>query len=104
MLVAADGGNSTVARVLSLMPRKGPDRVALQTHVSLPADYHERIVMQLLPEGYSGAAPVGEGLLNLCLVSRPNDMRRIKSWAEEKFGISRDHHWRSVTPLERVAL
>jgi geranylgeranyl reductase family protein len=104
LLVAADGRNSTVARLLNLMPRKGPDRVALQTHLPLPLSYDNQIVMQLLPEGYSGAAPVGEQLLNLCLVSRPNDMPKVKSWAENKFAISPDHHWRTITPLARAPL
>src|SRR5262249_35131060 len=66
VLVAADGRNSTVARLCNLMPRKGPNRVALQTHIPLPRDFGERIVLQLLREGYSGQAPVGDGLLNLC--------------------------------------
>ncbi|HEY2712506.1 MAG TPA: NAD(P)/FAD-dependent oxidoreductase [Chthoniobacterales bacterium] len=104
LLVAADGRNSTVARLLKLMPGKGPDRVALQTHLPLPLGYDNQIVMQLLSEGYSGAAPVGEELLNLCLVSRPNDMSRVKSWAEDKFAIAPDHHWRAITPLVRAAL
>lgn len=104
LLVAADGRNSTVARLLNLMPRKGPDRVALQTHLPLPPSYDNQIVLQLLSEGYSGTAPVGAKLLNLCLVSRPPDMPRVKSWAEGNFSISPNHHWRTITPLARAAL
>ena len=103
-LVAADGRNSTVARLCNLMPRKHPDRIALQTHIPLPPDFGRRIVLQLLPEGYSGQAPVGEGLLNLCLVSRPNDRAAIKRWAENTFAIPPDHGWRTIAPLARVAL
>ena len=66
LLVAADGRNSTVAQLCNLMPRRGRDRVALQTYMPLPHDFGDRIVLQLLPEGYSGQAPVGEDLLNLC--------------------------------------
>lgn len=103
-LVAADGRNSTVARLCHLMPRKGRDRVALQTHVPLPDDFGERVVLQLLPEGYSGQAPVGDGLLNLCLVSRPHDLVAIKSWAERKFAIPANHTWRTIAPLSRAPL
>ncbi|MEO7165946.1 MAG: NAD(P)/FAD-dependent oxidoreductase [Spartobacteria bacterium] len=104
VLVAADGRNSTVARLCHLMPRKGRDRVALQTHVSLPENFGDRIVLQLLREGYSGQAPVGDGLLNLCLVSRPNDLPAIKAWAEKKFMIAPEHAWRTIAPLARAAL
>ncbi len=104
VLVAADGRNSTVARLCNLMPRKGPDRVALQTHLPLPQGFGDRIVLQLLREGYSGQAPVGDGLLNLCLVSRPRDLAAIKCWAEQKFTISPDHGWRTIAPLARAAL
>ncbi len=103
-VVAADGRNSTVARLCNLMPRKGPDRVALQTHLPLPAGFGARIVLQLVPAGYSGQAPVGEELLNLCLVSRPNDLPAIRNWAEKQFAISPRHDWRTIAPLARAAL
>ena len=104
LLVAADGRNSSVARFCNLMPRKGRDRVALQTHVPLPRNFGDRIVLRLLREGYSGQAPVGDNLLNLCLVSRPNDLLAIKRWAEQEFAISADHGWRTIAPLARAAL
>ena len=104
ILVAADGRNSTVARLCHLMPRKGPDRVALQTHLPLPRAFGDRVVLQLLREGYSGQAPVGDGLLNLCLVSRPNDLPAIKRWAERELAIPVDHAWRTIAPLARAAL
>ncbi|MGH7935591.1 MAG: NAD(P)/FAD-dependent oxidoreductase, partial [Chthoniobacterales bacterium] len=104
VLVAADGRNSTVARLCNLMPRKGRDRVALQTHIPLPRDFGDRVVLQLLPQGYSGQAPVGDNLLNLCLVSQPNDLAAIKSWAERRFAISPGHGWRTIAPLARAAL
>ena len=103
-LVAADGRNSTVARLCHLMPHKRPERVAWQTHIPLPRDFGDRIVLQLLREGYSGQAPVGEGMLNLCLVSRPNDRGAIRRWAEKTFRIRADHLWRTITPLARPAL
>ncbi|MBA3650776.1 MAG: NAD(P)/FAD-dependent oxidoreductase [Chthoniobacterales bacterium] len=104
VLVAADGRNSSVAQLCKLMPRKGRDRVALQTHVPLPENFGDRIVLQLLREGYSGQAPVGDGLLNLCLVSRPNDLPAIRRWAEKEFAISAEHGWRTIAPLARAAL
>jgi geranylgeranyl reductase family protein len=104
VLVAADGRNSTVARLCGLMPRRGPDRVALQTHVPLPRDFGPRIVLQLLPEGYSGQAPVGDDLLNLCLVSRPRNLAAIKRWAERTFALSPSHNWRKIAPLARATL
>ena len=104
VLVAADGRNSTVARLCKLLPRVGKERVALQTHIALPEDFGDRVVLQLLPEGYSGQAPTGEGELNLCLVGKPNSISSLKMWAEEEFGISRNHSWRTITPLTRKAL
>jgi geranylgeranyl reductase family protein len=104
VLVAADGRNSTVAQLQGLSPRRMPERVALQTHVPMPPEFGDRVVMQLLAEGYSGQAPVGDGLLNLCLVSRPNDLPEIKRWAENRFGLEANHPWRTVTPLRRAAL
>lgn len=103
-LIAADGRNSTVARLCNLMPRFAPDRVALQSQVPLPRDFGDRIVLQLLPEGYCGQAPVGEGWLNLCLVSEARNLEAIKLWAERKFSLPSDHSWRTITPLTRPAL
>ena len=103
MLVAADGRNSTVARLCGLLPRSEKERIALQTHLPLPADFGDRIVLQFLPEGYSGQAPVGCGELNLCLVSVPRKMAALRKWAEARFGIAPDHSWRTITPLTRDA-
>ena len=104
LLVAADGRNSTVARLCNLLPRVGKERVALQSHISLPHNFGERVVLQFLREGYSGQAPTGNGELNLCLVGSPSSVSSLKSWAENEFGISRDHTWRTITPLTRRAL
>ena len=104
VLVAADGRNSTVARLRNLLPRVGRERVALQTHVPLPPDFGDRVVLQFLREGYSGQAPTGNGELNLCLVGRPSSISDLKAWAEDEFGISQNHSWRTITPLTRQAL
>ncbi len=99
-LIAADGRNSSVAKLLNLSQRPQKERVALQTHLPLPADFGRRIVLQLLPGGYSGQAPVGQDL-NLCLVSAAGGIDSLKEWAHHRFGVSLDHAWRSVTPLSR---
>ena len=100
-LVAADGRNSTVARLCGLLPRPARERVALQTRLPLPLDFGDRVVLEFRPEGYSGQAPVGDAQLNLCLVSVPKRIASLRAWAEERFGISPDHSWRTITPLTR---
>ncbi|MDQ2918777.1 MAG: hypothetical protein M3R10_02725, partial [Verrucomicrobiota bacterium] len=103
-LVAADGRNSTIARLLGLLPRIEKERVALQTHLPLPKDFGERVVLQFLPEGYSGQAPVGNNELNLCLVGKPKSIPALRAWAEKQFGVSQQHNWRTITPLRRAAI
>src|SRR6266550_6213714 len=98
VVVGADGRNSTVARLRNLLPRPERERVALQAHIPLPRDFGNRIVLQFLPEGYSGQAPVNDRELNLCLVARASDIERLKSWATREFAITPDHSWRTVTP------
>jgi len=103
-LVGADGRNSTVARLCNLLPRSARERVALQAHIPLPDGFGNRIVLQFLPEGYSGQAPVNRNELNLCLVSKPPNISALRRWAEQRFGLQRDHPWRTITPLTRAAL
>ena len=100
-LVAADGRNSTVARLLGILPHEGRERVALQTHFRAPADFGERVVMRFLPWGYCGLAAIGDGLLNLCLVARPANLESLRAWAIEHFHLPPDQTWRSITPLSR---
>ena len=103
-LVGADGRNSTVARLCNLLPRPLRERVALQAHIPLPANFGNRVVLQFLPEGYSGQAPVNREELNLCLVSKPSNMLGLRRWAEKRFNLQRDYQWRTITPLTRAAL
>ena len=100
-LVAADGRNSTVARFCGLLPRPAKERVALQSHLPLPDDFGDRVVLEFRPEGYSGQAPVGDGQLNVCLVSVPKQIASLRAWAEQRFGVSSNHSWRTITPLTR---
>ncbi len=102
VLVGADGRNSTVARLCNLLPRPERERIALQAHVPLPCDFGNRIVLQLLPEGYSGQAPVNTEELNLCLVGTAPTIASLKTWAENEFSLPRDQPWRSITPLTRA--
>ena len=102
ILVGADGRNSTVARLSNLLPRPERERVALQTHIPLPRKFGNRVVLQFLPEGYSGQAPVNENELNLCLVGRPPTIASLRRWAERNFGIAAGHAWRTITPLTRA--
>jgi geranylgeranyl reductase family protein len=104
IIVAADGRNSTVARLLNCGRAPQKDRVAMQTHLRLPRDFGNRIVLQFLPDGYSGQAPTGLDQLNVCLVSRAPRIGGLKNWAQRHFDIPPDHAWRTVTPLTRAPL
>ena len=103
-LVGADGRNSTVARFCNWLPRPARERVALQAHIALPAGFGNRVVLQFLPEGYSGQAPVNRNELNLCLVSNPSKLPALRHWAEKQFGLQPNHQWHTITPLTRAAL
>jgi geranylgeranyl reductase family protein len=104
VLVGADGRNSTVARLCNLLPRPERERVALQAHIALPKDFGNRVVLQLLPEGYSGQAPVNQNELNLCLVGTPPTIARLRRWAEQHFGLAADQVWHTITPLTRAPI
>ena len=101
ILVGADGRNSIVARLCNLLPPPERERVALQAHILLPRDFGNRIVLQFLPEGYSGQAPVNHTQLNLCLVGTPPTISRLRKWAERQFDLPANQTWRTITPLTR---
>ena len=103
-LVAADGRNSSVARLLGLLPSVEKNRIGVQTHFAAPRDFGDRIVMRLLPQGYCGLASVGDSQLNLCLVSTARRIDGLKSWAARQFALSPDQDWRTITPLARTAV
>jgi geranylgeranyl reductase family protein len=102
VVVGADGRNSTVARLRNLLPRPERERVALQAHIPLPKGFGNRIVLQFLPEGYSGQAPVNDRELNLCLVGTPPTISSLRTWAEQQFELPADQPWRTITPLTRA--
>ena len=101
IVVGADGRNSTVARLRNILPRPTRERVALQAHVPLPRGFGNRVVLQLLAEGYSGQAPVNDRELNLCLVGTPPTIGSLRNWAVREFNLPSDQSWRTVTPLTR---
>ena len=100
-LVAADGRNSTIARLLGLQPAAMRDRIAVQTHLPAPAGFGEKVALHFLTRGYAGVASVGGGQLNLCLVARAPHLDEIKAWAARSFALAADQAWRTVTPLTR---
>src|SRR6202011_4096281 len=104
VVVGADGRNSTVARLRNLLPRPERERVALQAHIPLPKGFGNRIVLQFLPEGYSGQAPVNDRELNLCLVGTPPTISSLRTWAERQFNLPADQPWRTITPLTRAPI
>ena len=104
MAVGADGRNSTVARLRSLLPRLERERVALQAHIPLPKGFGNQVVLQFLPEGYSGQAPVNDRELNLCLVGRPPTISSLRTWAEQEFNLPASQPWRTITPLTRAPI
>ncbi|HLW34488.1 MAG TPA: NAD(P)/FAD-dependent oxidoreductase [Chthoniobacterales bacterium] len=104
VLIGADGRNSTVARLCNLLPRPERERIALQAHIPLPRDFGNRIVLQFLPEGYSGQAPVNETELDLCLVGTAPTIASLRSWAETEFKLPSGQQWRTITPLTRAPI
>src|SRR6202171_6448303 len=104
ILVGADGRNSTIARLCNLLPRPARERIALQSHIPLPENFGHRVVLQFLPEGYSGQAPVNDRELNLCLVGRPPTISVLRTWAQQQFNLPADQPWRTITPLTRAPI
>ena len=101
-LVAADGRNSTVARLLGILPPGKRGRAAIQSHLPLVGEFEETIRLQILPFGYAGIAPIGGGRINVCLVSRPNNLDRMRHWADANLGSNTDTKWGSIAPLNRA--
>jgi len=101
-LVAADGRNSTVARLRGVAPAARRDRVGLQAHVASAAGVENGIALHLLAEGYCGVAPVGEGVTNFCMVATADRMKALKAAVGARFGIPATQEWRAIAPLERA--
>lgn len=97
ILVAADGRNSTVARLMKISPPAKKDRVAVQTHMPISPENEGIVRMNLFHEGYSGAASIGNGLWNVCLVARPGDLEQLKA----RWNFPAQQTWVAIAPLTR---
>ena len=102
-LVAADGRNSTVARLLGFCRRRVRIASACRRIFRFPLPPPRAVAMRFLPSGYCGVADVGGGTANLCLVARPSRISELKAWASENFDLSPNQPWRTITPLDRAA-
>ncbi|RYD31904.1 MAG: hypothetical protein EOP86_16900, partial [Verrucomicrobiaceae bacterium] len=112
VLVAADGRNSTTSRLL-LLPssRSAPQaaaasttRLALQCHLPLAEAYRDTVALEWTKHGYCGLAHVGDGLLNLCVVTTGKKVAEAKTEAAGRYGVPADQVWSSIAPLNRASL
>jgi geranylgeranyl reductase family protein len=105
-LVAADGRNSTIARLLGILPNAGRERIALQSHIPTPGLPEPTVSLRLRRWGYCGVAPVNEHELNVCLVTTPAHIDEARQWAatQWKAAGANGHAWRTITPLTRPAV
>ncbi|MEO8207030.1 MAG: NAD(P)/FAD-dependent oxidoreductase, partial [Chthoniobacterales bacterium] len=101
ILIAADGRNSTVCRLLGLLANTAVDRVAVQAHIPRPLSLHRRIRMTLMEGGYAGLVDLSDESANLCIVSRPQDIAQARKQMEEMLNLPADTIWRSIVPLTR---
>lgn len=101
VLVAADGRNSTVARLLGLLPPARRDRAARQSHVPAHGAWRESIGLLLSRHGYAGVAPVDEATLNVCLVARPERQDALIAEMTSRIGLPAEGGWKSLAPLAR---
>ncbi|MBV8586640.1 MAG: NAD(P)/FAD-dependent oxidoreductase [Verrucomicrobia bacterium] len=98
-LFAADGRNSTVARLLGDAPPIRTDRISFQT--LFERDWEPHIGLELAPFGYFGRCTVGSGLVDLCLVCRAPDADAAKRYVSNRFGLAGNPKWSSIAPLAR---
>lgn len=101
-LVAADGRNSSICRLLRIAPPHRTDRLAVQTHAPLDPAYASKVALRLLPDGYCGVADIGDDRMNVCLVCAPRHLEGVRRWAEERFSLDPGRTaWHSIAPLQR---
>ena len=101
-VIAADGRNSTVCRLLRLSPPARRDRVAMQTHAPLREDWERSVSLEIFPDGYCGIAPVGSGRMNVCVVARAEQIEGVRARLTERLRLPADLAWHSIAPLERA--
>jgi flavin-dependent dehydrogenase len=98
-LIAADGRNSSVARMLRHFPKTRTDRVAYQTHFA--ANWEPHVALELWPQGYLGRQTVDQKTVGVCVVSRPAQAEEFRLAVAKRFGLASDHRWNSIAPLTR---
>lgn len=102
VVLAADGRNSTVARLLGRLPGATRERVAIQTHALSQSLHPGRAVRMFFHRfGYGGIAAVSSTESNLCLVARAQDIDALRAYAESEFALPPQTRWASITPLQR---
>lgn len=102
ILLAADGRNSTIARMTGRLPKSSRERIALQAHV--PSDLlnpGRTVRMFFHPLGYGGVAALNASETNLCLVARAKNIDGLKQYATNTFRLDPGTQWNSITPLRR---
>ncbi len=101
--VAADGRNSTAARLLGVVPTGvSSERIGLQAHVPRPADWPaERLELRWFSEGgYGGFAPAADGMLNVAAAVPAAQAKTLRAALAAEFQLDPAHDWRVVAPLE----
>ena len=101
VLIAADGRNSTVCRLLRLSPPARRDRVAMQTHAPLRKGWERSVSLEIFADGYCGIAPVGGGRMNVCVVARAEHIDAVRARLVRRLELPVDLAWHSIAPLER---
>jgi menaquinone-9 beta-reductase len=98
-LIAADGRNSSIARLLHHFPQTRTDRIAYQTHFA--AQWEPHVALELWPQGYLGRQTVDQETVGVCVVSRPALAEEFRLMMVKRFGLANDHRWNSIAPLTR---
>jgi flavin-dependent dehydrogenase len=101
-LIAADGRNSSVARLLHHFPQTKTDRIAYQTHFL--ANWEPHVALEIWPQGYLGRQTVDQKTVGICLVSRPALAEGFRLMVAKRFDLPNNHRWNSVAPLARKPL
>ena len=99
ILLAADGRNSTVARLLGDAPPIRTDRIAFQAVFN--QNWEPHVGLELAPFGYFGRCTVEAGVVSLCLVCQAQDADAAKRYVSNRFGLSGNQKWSSIAPLAR---
>ncbi len=100
-VVAADGRNSTVARMAGCLPPPRKGRVAVQAHVPRPDTMEPAVWLLLYSHGYAGVCPINKTTANVCVVGLPSRLAGIQRQILSELGVNGNAHWHTVAPLAR---